>query len=378
MKANVFSLLAILALLLPQTLPAAKPTADFDKRLSETYPISADGRVRLDNRYGEIKVVTWSQPRVKIDVLIRVQARSQDDADDVFDRIDVHLSGGSNSASAVTSIDSGGSGGFWNSLFNMSWGDNSNDFKIYYTVSLPATVELDVSAKYCDVELPNLSGRTVLDVAYGDLVAGKLTNTSEMSVSYGSARADYLGNNSTVRMRYSEGSFRNTGDLRYDGRYSESRFGKVGNLRLDIGYEEIDVESATEVRMEGNYNELAVERVDRLYLDGNYTDYNIGTVTKVLELNGNYGDIEVDALTAGFESVSIRVSYSDVEIDVDESSGYTLDLSARYGDIDVPTGNLDNREVRSEGSTETVRGRKAGTGNGTIRIDTSYGDIEIY
>ena len=381
MKANHISLLTLLALLLPQFLlatvafPAAAAT--FDKRLSETYSVNNSGRVSLDNRYGEIKVVTWTQQQVKIDVLIQVQARNQDDADDVFDRIDVRLSGGSNSASAVTSISSGGGGSFWSNFFSFG-GSSSDDYKIYYTISMPAGAQLDVAAKYCDVELPSLSGRTSLEVGYGDLIAGKLTGTNEVSVSYGSARVDDLGPNSTVRMRYSEGSFRHAGDLNYDGRYSESRFGQVGALRLDVGYEEIDVESATEIRLSGNYNELAVERVERVYLDGNYTDFNLGTVTKVLEMDGNYGDIEVERLAADFVRVSIRASYADVDIDVEDNSGFTLDLSARYGDISVPTDGLTNREIRSEGSTESVKGTKSGSGTGTIRIETNYGDIEIY
>ncbi len=378
MKVNFIPLLAVLAFLLPSLGHATTPrTADFEKRLSETFDINANGRVNLENRYGEIKVVTWSQPRVKIDVLIRVQARNEDDFKKVLERIDVSLRGGGSSVSATTTVGSGGSNSWWSFI---TGNNSSNDFKIYYTVSMPATVGLDVDAKYCDVELPNLSGPTVLNVGYGDLVAGKLTASSELDVSYGSARIEQLGGGSRVKLRYSEGTFRNTdGDLTYDGRYSEVRFGTVGGvLRLDVGYEEIEVESATEIYLNGSYNELAAERVGRAHLDGNYTEFRLGTVTKSLEVDGSYGDVEVGTLSAGFDRIDIDVSYTDVQIDVDNAAGYTLDLSARYGDIDVPTADLSPRDIRSEGSSESVRGTKAGTGRGTIKISTSYGDIEIY
>ena len=377
MKANFIPLLSLLFCLLPHLAKAtAPPVADFEKRLSETFAISSNGRVNLENRYGEIKVVTWSQPQVKIDVLIKVQARSEDDFQKVLERIDVSLRGGGNSVSATTTIGSGNSSSWWGFITGTN---SSNDFKIYYTVSLPATVSLDVDAKYCDVELPNLTGPTVLDVAYGDLVAGKLTNSSEMEISYGSARVEQLGANSLVKLRYSEGSFRNTGDLRYDGRYSEVRFGTVhGVLRLDVGYEEIDVESATEVYLDGNYNELAVERVDRIHLNGNYTEFHLGTVTKSLEVDASYGDVEVGTLPAGFELVNIRASYTDVQIDVANDAGYTLDLRARYGDIDAPTADLSPRNTSNESNTKSVKGTKAGSGKGVIRVETNYGDIKIY
>jgi hypothetical protein len=373
MKAKLFYNLLAFAFLLPL---CGNATKDYEKRYSETYSVSNSTRVKLDNRYGEIKVVTWNQQRVKVDVLVIVQARSEDDFQETLERIDVAIQGNTSSVSATTTINGRRGGNSWWDM--ITGGGGSDDFKIYYTVSMPAALPLDVKARYCDVELPDLSGPTYLNVGYGDLVGGRLTNRTELDVSYGSARIERIGNDSDIKMRYSEGSIRNAGDLRYDGRYSETRFGTVGSVRLDVGYEEIDIESATEVRLNGNYNELAVRRAGSVYLDGNYTDFNLGTISRVVEVDGNYGDVEVGTLEAGFDHVRIRVSYSDVRIDVANNAGYTLDLRARYGDIDVPRDQLSPRNISSQGSTKTVTGKKAGTGSGRIEVETSYGDIEIY
>ena len=376
MKANLLLLLVLLAGALPLAATEGPPVTNFEKKISETFAISADGNVRLSNRYGEIKVSTWSQNQVRVNVLISVDARDEDDFRDVLDRIDINLSGGGSSVSAVTSIESGRRSDSWWNLFTN--GSGSNDFKIYYDVTLPASVRLEVDARYCDVQLPSLTGETYLDVAYGDLVAARLSNRAEMDISYGSARVDRIGDNSTVKMRYSEGTIREGGDLRYDGRYSEIRLGKVGNLSLDIGYEEVEVESAREIRLDGNYNELSVDEATEVYLDGNYTDINLGTITHHIDFRGNYGDLRVRRLAAGFEAVKIDANYSDIEIDVDEDAGYILDLSSRYGDISAPTSDLSPRDINREGSSESVRGTKAGKGSGKITISTNYGDIEIF
>ncbi len=375
MKARILPLLILVIGFLPVE-AMESPPADFEKKITETFPIGQDGRVRLDNRYGEIKVSTWTKSQVKIDVLIRVDARDEDEFEDVLDRIDVSLSGSGNSVSAVTSISSNRRSDSWWSL--LSGGSSSSDFKIYYDVTLPASVTLEVDARYCDVQLPSLTGETFLDVGYGDLVAGRLSNRTEMEISYGSARVERIGDNSTVNFRYSDGSIRNAGDLRYDGRYSEIRFGTVGVLRLDIGYDEVEVENAEEVYLDGNYNELAVESAAAVFIDGNYTDINLGTITRSVQFNGSYGDLVVDRLAAGFEVVRIDAAYSDIEIDVDDEAGYILDLRARYGDIDAPTDDLSPRNIGSEGSSEYVKGTKAGTGRGRMEISTNYGDIDIY
>lgn len=358
---------------------------DYEKTYSETFKVDGDGEVRLANRYGEIKVETWDRNEVKIDVRVKVSANDQEDANRTFDRIEISFSGGANSATAITNIGTSKqkSKGIIESIFNGEWpsfsgSNNSNDFKVYYRVRMPASASLETEAKYCDVTLPDLSGSTNISVGYGNLVAGDLTGRSEISVSYGSARIDELGENSTFRVRYCDGNYiRKAADLRYDGRYSETRIGPVGSLSIDAGYEEIEVESAREIRFDGNYNDLEVERVERIYLDGNYCDFNIGEVTRELEVDASYGDLQINRLTAGFERVYVRVNYIDVEIDLDSDAGYQFDLRTRYGGISFDSSRGNNVNTNKSGSSKSVTGTMPGKGKGSLDISTSYGDIEL-
>lgn len=356
---------------------------DFEKTYSETFAVDGGGAVRLENRYGEIRVETWDRNEVKIDVQIRVSADDKEDADQTFNRIRVDFTSSGNSAAAITSIgDQRRSGGGWlKELISGDWGwgnGSSNDFKVYYTVKMPASADLSTTAKYCDVELPDLSGETNLSVAYGDLYAGDLTGgRNNVTVSYGSARISTLAGRSEIRLRYSEGNINEAGDLRYDGRYSDFRLGTVGNLNLDIGYEDLEIESAKEIRMDGNYNDVEVGTVGTLIVDGNYNEWSVNLVEKELEVESAYGDFEVDRLAAGFERVYIRVNYIDVELDVDSDAGYEMDLRTRYGDITFDRDKAKNINSDKSGSSQTVTGTVAGKGSGKIDVSTSYGDIEI-
>jgi hypothetical protein len=347
---------------------------DFERKISKSFNVDSDADVRLANKYGEINVETWDRNEVKIDVRIKVSARDEDAANDTFDRISIDFSGSSSSVSATTSLDSPNRGSWWKKLMGSS---SSSDFRIYYKVMMPATVSLNTEAKYCDVMLPDLSGSTVLYVAYGDLKAGDLTNRNEISVSYGSARVEELGPESRFKIRYSEGVIRKAADLRYDGRYSETRIEEVRDLNIDAGYEEIEVGTAREVRLDGNYNDISIDHADRIFLDGNYNDFELGEITQELEVDASYGDLEVDELKAGFSRVMIDVRYIDVELDVEDNAGFTVDLSSRYGDIEVNMGSLANRKSEKSGNSERLSGTKSGSGQGKIVITTSYGDIEI-
>lgn len=392
----ITNLLLPVALLLVLPLGAGDlPTQrqDYEKNYSETFSVDGSGDVRLSNRYGEITVETWDRNEVKIDVRVKVSADGQEDAERLFNRIEVSFTGGSNSASAITSVGSKSRRGnkdggiiteilddlgkwIWSSSNGSSNG--SNDFRVYYRVKMPASASLETDAKYCDVSLPDLSGDTELRVGYGNLVAGDLTGRNEISVSYGTARIDQLGDNSSFRVRYCDGNeIRKAASLRYDGRYSETEIGTVNRLTVDAGYEELEVESARELRIDGNYNDILIDRVERIFLDGNYSDVEIGEVTRELEVDASYGDIEVDHLRTGFERVYIRVNYIDVELDVDSEAGFTFDLRTRYGGIDFNTGRATNKNTSKSGSSRTATGSFPGKGQGKIDISTSYGDISI-
>jgi DUF4097 and DUF4098 domain-containing protein YvlB len=136
------------------------------------------------------------------------------------------------------------------------------------------------------------------------------------------------------------------------------------------------VERAGEIRFTGNYNDLDVDVVGRLFFDGNYCDVTVGKVTRELEVDASYGDIEVGEVPAGFERIYLRVNYIDVELDIADDAGYSVDLRTRYGNINFSGSNASVNRDKS-GSSESVTGKKPGKGNGKVDISTSYGDIDI-
>ena len=384
MNYNTSTLLAlILVLFQAGGLHAASdrwPDQDFERKFSESYNVNGQGSVRLENRYGEINVETWAKDQVQIEVLVRVTASSQEKANNIFDRVTINFTGGANRATATTNIgQAANDGSLWNKLFGentiISWGDNSNDFKVYYTVKMPASATLETVAKYCDVRLPDLSGNNTTEVGYGDLVAGKLTGSNNVRISYGSIRADELGKTSSLRLRYSDANIRKADILTYDGRYGDAEIGTVNKINVDAGYDDIEIDKAVEAVIRGNYNDVDIEEVDVVDIDGNYTDFSLGRVNRSVKANSGYGDIEVDYIGSGFERIDVTTRYADVRLGMPSGRGYDVDVSTRYGDISVSgTGSLNRHE---EGSSESVRGKINGSGAGMVTISTSYGDVSL-
>lgn len=347
----------------------------FEKSFSEVYDVNGQGSVRLENRYGEINVETWERNQVKIDVLIKVTADNREQANQTFQRITIDFTGGSNRATATTTIGSqNSSAGFFDRLRDWAGSSSSsNDFKIYYKVKMPASATLETVAKYCSVRLPNLSGNNTTSVAYGDVVAGKLSGSNTVAISYGSIRADQLGKISSLRLRYSEGKIENADVLTYDGRYGGLKIDQVNRIKIDAGYDDIEIERADDVTIRGNYNDIKVGTAEILDLEGNYSDFSFTRINKSIKASSNYGDVEVEEIGPDFEKIDISTRYADVELGMPDGRGYNLDVKTHYGDISCRSKGELNRNTH--GSSERINGTVNGRGNGSVRIDTSYGDI---
>ena len=120
------------------------PVREFSKTINKQFNMPADGLVELSNRHGKIDIKTWDQSAARISVKILVDAKDEEDAQEVFDRININFYNTSETVGAETEIEDRRSS-WWN------WGDNSDEFSINYEVFMPASANLDVTAKYCDV-----------------------------------------------------------------------------------------------------------------------------------------------------------------------------------------------------------------------------------
>ena len=122
----------------------------FTKSVKKEYDISKSGTVELSNKYGNIDVKTNDGDKVTIHVEITVNARNEETANTAFDRINIDFTASSDYVKAVTVLNSD-NGNWW------SGNKKSYDFKINYEVTVPRSVEMNVTNKYGDVYITELN-----------------------------------------------------------------------------------------------------------------------------------------------------------------------------------------------------------------------------
>ena len=74
------------------------------KTFERTFEVSANDQLLVNNRYGNVTVAHWNEPKVEIKVVVESRARKESDAQELLDRVQVKLEKAGNQVSGVTDL----------------------------------------------------------------------------------------------------------------------------------------------------------------------------------------------------------------------------------------------------------------------------------
>ncbi len=335
-KKTICFLTIIVSSYISQAQPALK---DFDfkksKSFTQTYDLASSDKVSVNNQFGNIKVITWTDAKVKVDVAIEVTANTEARATKIIDGISIAHSKANNSISFKTNIASNSnyssskksskssSTSATNNIETVSeitsedcnCGSNSynQSMKIDYTVYLPSVTTLSLHNAYGNSILDDYKGALRITNEYGNLTAGALTNEgSEINVEYGNA----------------------------------------------------DIKSLTNP-------DINVE----------YGNADIASISGKGEMKFSYaGDVSI-GMAADVGDVKISNDYSNMEIMLSENANASFIINSSYGDVKSKSKFLTLTSDKDENSsccdfTKRHEG-KIGNGKAKIKINNEYGKVKI-
>ncbi|OKS89389.1 hypothetical protein RG47T_4873 [Mucilaginibacter polytrichastri] len=302
------------------------------KNYSKSYSADGNDKLQLDNIYGKIIVNTWAKNEVKVDVQMKADANEADEAQKLIDNVNISDSKDGSLISFKTNYDKSGSNN-WGTWFD-SGKSRVRKIEINYTVYMPAKMALNITNRYGSTDLPDLSGKLIINNSYGSLVAKSLTNSAnEIKIRYGSATIDNL-----------------TGS---------------------------DINVA--------YGGLNIGESDNLNADVSYGSAKIGKLTTSGTINARYsGQVQVGDVGKNVKSLSVNASYSSVKLGLSNNQNVDFDITVRYGSFsygDVPvtiTSKTPEDGERGFNPTKTYKG-KVGKGNSDklITIRSTFGSVKF-
>jgi len=144
----------------------------------QTYAITADGRVELDNINGAVHVSSWDRNEVKVDAVKYADTKEK------LDEMKIEIDSGKDYLSVRTKYPSHDHS--WN------WGSHNNPGGVEYTLTVPRTVRLDeIKLINGSLDVNGVSGEVRASCINGRLEANDLAGRTELSTVNGRLEAKF-------------------------------------------------------------------------------------------------------------------------------------------------------------------------------------------
>ena len=128
---------------------------------------------------------------------------------------------------------------------------------------MPATVNLNVTNKFGDVFLNELSGKGNLAVAYGNIEANKLLNTDNViDIRFGKGSFQYI-TGAVVSMKYSEMKVVYAGSLFIDSKFSDLKGDKIVSLAIGFEGGKMDIGNSSSITGKSKFSDLSISHLDK-------------------------------------------------------------------------------------------------------------------
>jgi DUF4097 and DUF4098 domain-containing protein YvlB len=166
----------------------------FTEAFHQTYALTPDGRVELDNINGAVHISTWDQNEVKVDAVKYA---------DVKDRLDdarIEIDSGKDYLSIRTK--------YRDHDLSFRWGSRNNPPSVEYTLTVPRTIRLDeIKLINGSLDITGVTGEVHASCINGRLEAHNLSGRADLSTINGhlDARFDQLSG-SSVELKSVNGS----------------------------------------------------------------------------------------------------------------------------------------------------------------------------
>ena len=360
MKKQLYKI--VLLLLCFPLLMHANEKGDFkhekSKTIKKNYTVNSNALVRIDNRYGNIDVVSWDGNSVEIEVKITVKGNDEDKVINRLNTINIEFDANKSEVYAKTIIEKKSS--------SWSWGSSKNsnvNYQIDYKIKIPITNKVDLENDYGNITLNELKGDCTINCDYGSIIIGDLhSNNNDINIDYSTNSSIGLMNGGSINADYSKFTVEKAGTIDLNADYTTSVFENVKTLDYNCDYGSLKIDTAENVEGVGDYLSL-----------------KMGSISNRVEIEADYGSVKIENLRDGFSRVDIDGSYTGIKIGVPKTKGFSFDIKLSYGGFKYDKDMVDFSSQIVKSSSKSYQG-SYGKSNvqSKIFIDSGYGSVTFY
>jgi DUF4097 and DUF4098 domain-containing protein YvlB len=155
--------------------PASDHRGAVTEEFHQTYPLTSNGRVELENINGDVHISTWDQNQVKVDAVKYADSKEQ------LDEAHIEIDSGKDYVAIRTKYPD-----------HDHWGVHNNPASVEYTLTVPRSIRLDeIKLINGALDVNGVAGEVHASCINGSLEAHNLSGRAELSTINGHLDAKF-------------------------------------------------------------------------------------------------------------------------------------------------------------------------------------------
>lgn len=329
----------------------------------KTIPVEKETSLEVLNKYGNIQITQWKKDSAMIRAEIKAVASNREKLDKMFSGVTINMSESKYMIKAETSFTQN-----INMIFESFKGMTSklisydSRVEINYFINIPEYLSLKIENKYGDVYMED--------------------NTGDFSIalSNGSFKANSLGKNSSLNLTFCDATINSFTSGKIDASFSEVTANDLGDVAINSISSRYEIKKAGIVTVESRRDKFFIDRITTIKGTSYFTEFNLKALIKETSLSTRYGNLNIDMIENGFESVNLNTGYSDVSLGFETGSSYNLDIRHLNSFLVISDKNArTEKKVLNEDKKEYITSGTVGKnpGSSKVSIDATHGNIYI-
>lgn len=317
MKANLFYKIVICSVLVLLSYKVQGQNK-LSKQIKKTYPLTNNGALYLENKYGDVVISGWDKDQIEIVVNIEANGKNTEKAQELLSLIHSNIEA-SNKLVVVKSEISNKNTGFFTKYLNKidPFNNEKANTVINYTISLPKYAKIEILNRYGDLVISDWNGELKTNVEHGDIrILDTITN-SDVSIDYGKLRANTLLE-SKITAKEASISISNSKQLKLDSDGSEITLGTVESLELI-----------------SNKDEFEANQIHKVFGTVKYSTLVFNNVSSNVNLDLSLAELRLLKFNTAYPKLTINQRSSEVYVNISETN-FKFDARLEQGVLRIP------------------------------------------
>lgn len=354
--------LILIVMLLPFCLGMSQGSSE-TRSFMKTFPVGKESSLEVNNKYGTIQITSWDKDSAYVRTEIKASAPNQSKLNKMFEGISVKLTGTGNLLLAQTVFTQN-----INALFENFKGmtnkviNYDSQVEINYYITIPEYLNMRIENRYGDVYIENNTG------------------DFRLLLSNGSFKADSPGKKSTLKLSFCDATIASFRSGSIDASFSNITISEVNRMSLKSISSKYRISKAGEITVESRRDDFFIDNIELIEGDSYFTDFEIGSLTKTVNLISRYGHLDIDDIGTGFESANINSGFSDVSLVFDPAASYNFEIRTLNTYLVLPPKNIKSEErTLNADKKEYIKTGTIGQYPGTklLKIEANRGKIYL-